>query len=169
MGFNGFAKKHASILRGGILPAIILFMALYLLNSILGSVFAIGLKIFNFSSNVINYTAIVVVLLIYIYLVALLLKSLYLKLLKNKYPEIMFRVCPDSGVWMRGFVTGKHYEEIIKRDLYKVVYSAHFNPFCFTVEIEPDKVYFTGRNAMENVVFNFSGGICEETKDKPPE
>ncbi|MCL5017336.1 MAG: hypothetical protein M1155_01575 [Patescibacteria group bacterium] len=164
----GFFRERFSILKSGILPGIIVLVVFYTIYGILRLVFGVGLKIFHFSSNSINIVLIVFVLLVYIYLVALLLKSFYLKLLKDKYPEVIFQTNPESGIWLRGFVTGKSYEETIKKSLYKVVYAAHFNPFCFTVEIELDKVYFTGKSAMENVMFNFSGGMYGEIKNEPP-
>jgi hypothetical protein len=164
-----YVKECLSILKSGILPGIILFAALYLLYGVLRSVFAIGFEVFHFSSHLVNCVLIVIAFLAYIYIVALLLKSFYLKLLKNKYPEVIFQTGSDSGIWLRGFVTGRLHEESINRDLYKVVYAAHFNPFCFTIEIESEKVYFTGKNAMENVMFNFSGGLYKDHKNKPLE
>lgn len=165
----GFIKGHFSVLKSGILPGAIIFMALYLLYGVLTSLFTIGLKVFHFSNILLSYAVIAAVLLAYVYVVAILLKSLYLRLLKNKYPEVMFQLSPESGVWLKGFITGEYYEEAIKKNLYKVIYAAHFNPFCFTVVIETEKAYLTGKNAMENIMFNFSGGICEENKNKPLE
>lgn len=176
------ARVQLSVLKNGLLLAFVLTMVFYLFHWVWGFVLSLGYNPFqtewlNFILKVaIFFTAAYLIGLAFetnwfkkivlgflgsLPLIGVLVQSLnhFERIKREGTPEVKFELTPDSGIWLKGWVSKEWKDEKTGKMLCGVVLPMFVHPIGAYACIEKERLIYTGRQALENIADNLSGGL----------
>jgi len=176
------AKAQLSVFKNGLLLAFVLSLVYYLLCWIWRFVLSLGYNPFQMAWT--NFTFKVAIFFVAAYLIGLafetnLFKKIILGFLgswpligvlvqslnhfdrikRDGIPEVKFELTLNSGIWLKGWVSKEWKDEKTGEIICGVVLPMFVHPIGAYACIEKKRLIYTGRNGLENIADNLSGGL----------
>jgi len=176
------AKAQLSVLKNGLLLAFVLAMVFYLFHWVWGFVLSLGYN--PFQTAALNFVLKVAVFFIAAYVIGLAFETNWFKKIilgflgslpligvlvqslnhfdrikREGIPEVKFELTPGSGIWLKGWVSKEWIDEKTGKMICGVVLPMFVHPIGAYACIEKIRLIYTGRNGLENIADNLSGGL----------
>lgn len=176
------AKAQLSVLKNGLLLAFVLTTVFYLLRWVWGFVLSLGHN--PFQMEWLNFVLKVAIFFMTAYLIGLAFETNWFKKIilgflsrlpligvlvqslnhfdrikRDGIPEVKFELVSGSGIWLKGWVSKEWKDEKIGEMVCGVVLPMFVHPIGAYVCVEKKRLIYTGRNGLENIADNLSGGL----------
>ncbi|MDO8443183.1 MAG: hypothetical protein Q7S81_02930 [bacterium] len=176
------ANARFSVLKNGLLLTFVLATIFYLFHWVWGFVLSLGPNPFQMAWA--NFVCKVAIFFVMAYLIGLAFETNWFKKIilgflgslplvgvlvqslnhferikREGIPEVKFELVSGSGIWLKGWVSKEWKDEKTEEMICGVVLPMFVHPIGAYVCVEKKRLVYTGRNGLDNIADNLSGGL----------